>query len=285
MIVKIGGTERVESTDAIARLSILLWGQPGVGKTTFAATMPGRKALINFDPDGHTSVIGVPNLDVFDLSGTTHEITKQFHGTDPLGIKSAIKEYDSIIIDSLSSIEDRTFDAGISKASKDSVPASIERPSQSVYLTRNNLMHHLVRLVLNITGAEKKHLCLLAHEQTKVNAKDQSYQHTLALGGQLVYKVPSNVNECIVMYQDGKKKDIIISSNGFYTPVKTRMFTTMKGDRFTWKFNPDDWTNPNNMTLAQMYEIWKLNKFRKIPLPGTPEYDKMKDEVNATRTD
>ena len=43
-------------TDMLARMSMILWGDAGCGKTTLAATAPGRKLFIALDPDGDMSI-------------------------------------------------------------------------------------------------------------------------------------------------------------------------------------------------------------------------------------
>ena len=71
MTIKIGGQEVQSVQGTSSRMSLLLWGQPGVGKTTLAATAPGKKLWVNFDPDGTDSVAQFENIDVVDLSGAS----------------------------------------------------------------------------------------------------------------------------------------------------------------------------------------------------------------------
>ena len=52
-LIEIGGQS--SSQETVRRFSAVLWGPAGMGKTTLAMTAPGRKALINFDPDGPVS--------------------------------------------------------------------------------------------------------------------------------------------------------------------------------------------------------------------------------------
>ena len=46
----------VVNKSSIMRVSMMLWGSAGCGKTTFANTAPGKRLYINFDPDGTSSL-------------------------------------------------------------------------------------------------------------------------------------------------------------------------------------------------------------------------------------
>ena len=55
--------------ESALRLTMLLWGSAGAGKTTYAATAPGDKLWFSFGDSEHASVAGRSDVFVMDLSG------------------------------------------------------------------------------------------------------------------------------------------------------------------------------------------------------------------------
>ena len=90
------------------RINMLLWGKSGTGKTTLAATAPGTKLWINFDPEGTMSVAHRDDIQVLDLSGDKNSVVEEFKKDDPLKLSKAINEMeiDTIVVDSLSTYGD-----------------------------------------------------------------------------------------------------------------------------------------------------------------------------------
>lgn len=247
------------------RLSLLIWGPAGFGKTTLAATMPGRKALINFDPDGPLSVNGFDDLTSFDLSGEPDSIVAKFIQTDGLKLEDAMKHFDSFIIDSLTSITEKTLARGISITKG----ATLERPSPGAYMARNNIAIHLIRNILAITARHNKHVCFIAHEgPPQTNDDGGLIGYTMSLGGQLPSATALRINECWATFEDSKNRKMIICRKArLRDPVKSRMFDTTKSPEFEWKFDPNDPMKESNMRIDRLYEQWKAAGFRKIPLP------------------
>jgi hypothetical protein len=259
----IGGVEA--SRPRAERFTSLIWGPSGIGKTTLASTMPGRIALINFDPEGPSSIADADNVTVFDLSGTSMSIVERMKGEDPLGIKSSLDHFDSYIIDSLTTIAERTLAHGI-RLTKG---ATIERPSPGAYGARNAIIVELVRNVLAITAAHKKHVTFIAHEGPP-NSNDDGVilDITLALGGQLPQNVSLRINEVWCMFETAKNEKMIICRKArMRTPVKSRMFDTMDSPEFEWKWNTRDRNDPKNMWIKDWFEQWQANNYKKLALP------------------
>lgn len=262
----IGGQEA--KPPKAGRMSLLLWGMAGVGKTTLASTLPGKKALINFDPDGPASVPDDPDMQVFDLSGVeNHKIIPLLKSeSEPFGVTAEMLEYfDSFIIDSLTSIEERTLSHGI----KEIKGATLERPSPGAYQARNNVLVTGVRQLLAVTGRAKKHVCFIAHEGA-LNTTDEgvALNITVALGGKNPQNIASKINECWNMFEDTKNRKMIIVRKGrMREPLKSRMFDTMDGYEFEWQWDTRDRDDPKNMWIRDWFEQWKANDFKKLPLP------------------
>lgn len=250
----------------INRWSGLIWGPSGWGKTTLACTMPGkRKALLNFDPDGPSSIRGFPNVDVFDFSGLGSDLVLKLKDEDPLDIKKACKVYDGFIVDSMSTITERTLKRGIVETKG----ATISRPSPGAYGARNNLALEFVRNVLQITALENKHVCFIAHEKgVQTDDEGNVLGIVMALGGDLPNGMSIRINECWPVFEDGKnRKMIICRKSRMREPAKSRMFDTRATTEFEWHFNPMDFDDPKNMRIEDWYNDWEAQGTGKIPLP------------------
>lgn len=266
MDITLGGVEPATMEDR--RLSLVAWGPAGLGKTTLACTMPGRKCLINFDPDGPSSLppAALKEVTVFDFSGKEDSFFTRLSDTDPFGLEKVMEHFDSFVFDSLSSITERTLARGINITKG----ATLERPSPGAYAARNNLAINLIRNALAITGRHKKHVAFIAHEGApEKNDDGMLLGYTMSLGGQLPNQVALRINEVWPMFEDSKNRKMIICRKArLRDPAKSRMFITSPGDvEFEWKFDPTDWNNEKNMRIDQWFEAWKENGFNKIPFP------------------
>lgn len=262
-IITIGGIAPTKPENH--RMAIVLWAPAGFGKTTLACTLPGKKALLCFDPDGSLSVAHRSDVTVFDLSATAGAMIAEFGRDDPFSLSKALPNFDAIIVDSLTSISDMTLTRGISSTKG----ATLERPSPGSYGARNNLVNAFVRNVTRMTGAQQKHVCFTAHEGPPQTDDDgHMLGYTMALGGQLPNNVAMRLNEIWAGFEDSKGHKMLICRKArLRDPAKSRMFDTTKEAEFEWKFNPMNWDDPNNITLAKLFEKWKANGFQKLPLP------------------
>ena len=148
-VVKIGGVDIEPAHAKPQRMSMLLWGVSGAGKTTLACTAPGRKLLVSFDPDGAASIAHRTDVDVADLADVSHGVVEQFKSQEnPLGIGKVLDEYDTIIIDSLTNAQHMSVMHAVTKVTG----ATIERPSMQGYGHRNALLTQLVKNVLRMTA-------------------------------------------------------------------------------------------------------------------------------------
>lgn len=266
MDMKIGGREIVSNQMRVSRMTGLIWGSAGGGKTTLASTAPGRKLLINFDADGPNSIVGIPDVDVADFTDPALAIVGQFKSPDPLSISAVIERYDTIIVDSLTNIGFKCLQYGITQ----SKGATIERPDPQAYQVRNSLVTQLVKNMLSITSKYSKHLFFIAHEDEPVKHSDGSIVHiTLSLGGKLPEQTALDFSEvwCMQDMGVGRHRRIAFRPARHRKPMKTRMFETTGEPEFDWVYNPD--TN-EGMTIAGWYEQWKANGFKKIPIPQDP---------------
>lgn len=265
--IVLGGVE-IKSTQDVEvdrRLSILLWGPSGCGKTTLAATMPGKKLLINFDPDGPASITQYDDVDVADLSDSAHTIVDQVkRSNDPLGLKNVIANYDTIIVDSMTNFAYKALQQGISTVRG----ATIERPSPGAYQVRNALSLQLTKNVLRLTGKEHKHCIVICHEAAPTtNDEGIILFITLMLGGQLPEHTGIDFSEIWHMSDTSQGQRIAIRPVRQRKPMKTRMFSTRGDAEFIWDYDADQLKGKG---IADWYAEWKDNEFKKISLPKSP---------------
>lgn len=260
--IKIAGVEVEPAKAKNHRLSMLLWGPSGSGKTTLAATAPGKKLLISFDPDGAASIANRDDVDVVDLSAAKPMITEKFKQDNVLGLASSLEAYDTIIVDSLTSVAQLCLMQGIGSVKG----ATIERPSPGAYGVRNALTLQLVMNMLRLTGRENKHVIFIAHEATPVTNDDGVVLFiTVMLGGQLPEQASLNFSECWNLSDTGRERRIAIRNVRQRKPMKSRMFDSSKTAEFKLTYDADKLKGDG---IGEWFEAWKEAGFKKIPVPS-----------------
>ncbi len=261
MELKIGNIPITSVKERPARFTGLLWGSSGCGKTTLACTAPGKKLLINFDPDGPASVAARPDVDVADFSREANNITELFKKDDILGLSAVIENYDTIISDSLTNATYMALMHGIPQTKG----AKIERPSPGAYMVRNALTIQLVKRMLRLTGKHGKHCIFIAHEGAPVTNEEGIVLHiTLMLGGQLPQQGSVDMSEVWAVSDTGRQRRIAIRPVRMRQPCKTRMFATTGSPEFDWKFNPETWEGHK---IETWWQQWIDGGKEKLPLP------------------
>src|SRR5882672_3273480 len=191
----------------LARVSMVLWGEAGCGKTTFANTAPGKRLLINFDPDGYQSLAKDENTILYDMSHEPNSyVVEQAKSGDPFGLKKILTDnpdIKTVILDSITKFADRATINAIGKA-----PGStFENPGPSAYGYRNRYTLQLVANVLVATGTLTKHVIFICHEDVpKINDKGEIQSITLLLGGSLPQEVPLQISEVWHMRDTGNER-------------------------------------------------------------------------------
>ena len=261
--IKIAGKSITSASGSIKRLTALLWGPAGTGKTTLACTAPGKKLLVNFDPDGQASVAGWPDVDVLDLSDATNsQVVEGFKRTnDPLGLAAVIENYDTIIVDSLTNVGHKALMHAISIAPK----ATLEFPGIPAYAIRNMYMVQLVKNVLALTNKYSKHCIFIAHEGAPTMNDEGMVMHiTMSLSGDMPNRTALDFSEVWYIMEANKGRRILIRPGRTRKPMKTRMFDTTGEIEFEWDFDPEDQTG---MRIDQWYAAWQENGLKKLPVP------------------
>jgi hypothetical protein len=256
------------------RFSLLLWGLAGCGKTTYAASLPGRKLLINFDPDGPVSLGARDDIILIDLSGERYTVVDLFKTDDdpllPIGDKkyrlSKIiedLEISNVIVDSVTAFTEKAVQKGISVTSG----ATVERPSPGAYGARNALTLRMMSGLLAVTKRSKTNIVFITHEDDAgVKDKEGNILHiTMLLGGKLGQQVSLQISEVWFMSDDGKQRKLLLRPGRMRKPMKSRMFNVEKDIEFVLKYHPNDVYGEHS--LASFITEWEKNGREKLSVP------------------
>ena len=266
------------------RISMLLWGQAGVGKTTWAATAPGDKLWLSFGDSEHASVSGRSDVLVMDLSSVSpDDIFKHGIGANPYGLDKVLYEQRNIktvVCDSLTAVQY----LGLQKAVSDGVGAgkgfmpSMQVPGRGAFGGRNQNLLGIMKSMLSVTNKHRVNIIFTAHENDPVTRQDGRGSEivdfiSMSLGGQLVNNVSAQISEIWNFRQEpsGKRNRIVTTRvSGARRPMKTRLFDQKGESSFVLNYDPEkDDNDPNQMTIAGFYDKWAKRGFRRISVPST----------------
>ena len=266
------GSMQVETTASRReQLSMLIWGKPACGKTILAATAPGKKLFLQFDPGGTASLARSDDILVADYSGMAPaQIATLKQGTIvESDLTKLIREQNvsTVVVDSLTSLGQiaLTYAIQSGKANGRNFVASLEMPGLTGYGIRSAILLDICAMVLRVCSDTKAHCIFVAHDKETLDDNGRIAEISVALGGQGQTAVPAKINEIWHMEDTGRERLIYVRSHGVKRPMRTRMFELgPKDTHFTWKYNQVDKTGD---TLAKYYEAWEANSFERIAFP------------------
>lgn len=269
MEIKIAGIDATPVASAQHRMSMLLWGQAGCGKTTLAATAPGKKLWLNFDDNGTASIAHRDDVLIVDFASQSDNIVTAFKSETERAIVSidkALKEnpdIETVVVDSMTSFGEKALAYGVRDASK--FGSTLEDPGFKGYGRKNTWTRSMVKTLLRVTGKHGKHIVFICHEDVPTKDKEGQVAFiSLMLGSNLSQEVPVDFSECWHMQDTGKARIIRVRPDSYFRPMKTRMFVTDGPTRFVWKYDPD--TN-EGQTLSGFFAEWADNGYKKLSVP------------------
>lgn len=256
----------VSTQDAVSRrMTILLWGPAGDGKTTFAATAPGRKFWLSFGDNEHQSVVERGDVDVMHLYKYDYsEILKHGRSSDPFGLDHILANntrIETVVCDSVTALTDMALRKAVDQrlgASSGFTP-TMEHPGMSAYGGRNAITLEVMTNLLRITAKHDVHLIMTAHEADPEKDKEGIVQYiTIMLGGKLVNNVTWRLSEIWYLSQDSRGRQLAVRPTRKHRPMKSRMFMGTGEPEFVLAYDSNK-PDKGQMTIAGFYEKWVSN--------------------------
>ena len=261
---RLGGVPVLTPDATHMRLAMLLWGDAGCGKTTLAATMPGHKLFVQFDPDGALSLAGRDDVSVLDLSAENPvTVMTQFRTPDPYGLGDYLRkhaEVETVVWDSMTTLAYMALREAVTRNQR----SSLEQPGMHGYTWRNSMMLRIATAAMQVTGALDRNVCFTTHE----NAPDRDDEGrvlsiTLALSEGTANQLGLRLNEVSHVRDDGNKRIIAVRPCRMRKPMKTRLFNATQPE-FEWRYDPN---TRKGDTISGWFTTWKDGKGNKLPLP------------------
>ena len=257
-----------QPTDALSRLTMILWGESGCGKTTLAATAPGKKLWLLFDPDGDMSIRHLPDWSRINFTtNTPSEIMRSANDIDPFGIATILNDYDTLVFDSLTKFSEIALRYAVTQpqASGARFRATYEAPGIAGYGLRNSYVGSLISNLLRVTGKLNKNLILITHERDgDIDDQGRIVSVKMMLGGQLPNVTSKDISEVWHMRDQNGKRHIAIRPERLRSPMKSRMFDMTSATSFEWRYNAN---KQEGQTLADWWHIYTTDGHKKLQLP------------------
>lgn len=261
--------------DIKRRLTGICWGPPKAGKTSLLMTSPGKKLLVNIDPDGYTSIMQRDDYMVLDLAQFSHqEIVGLLTKKVPSQIEAMIKdgtlvEGDTVVVDSLSSFGDAALMLAIANGvgAGSGFKPSIETPGLSAYGARTQYILEAVRQILKATARGGLHCWFTAHMDTPTNDKGGNFLYqSMTLSDKATSSVGLSISEIWFLDTNDKKRTLAVRPVRGRKPMGSRMFTQSGDAEFILKYDidkPD--TQPHS--VATWWSKWQEGGMKKLELP------------------
>jgi len=248
------------------RLTMILWGEAGTGKTSLAVTAPGKKLLVLFDPDGDNSIRHIPDVLVMDVSKATRNNMPAMHKSDPFDIIKAIDEHniDTVIIDSISRVSQLALLYAVSTMPSN-FKATDDNPTMAGYGKRNRLVENFMVDILRLTADKHTNVIFITHEGTPEKSSEGSVLSVgMLLGGQLPNLLAKEISEVWHIGDQNGKRRIGIRPERLRSPMKSRMFDLETQTGFTWQYSP---SKNAGHTITSFWEQWINGKYAKVKVP------------------
>jgi len=268
--IRVGGVVLKTPRESATRFSLLLWGSSGSGKTTLAATAPGKKLWINFDPDGTKAITNRNDVVELDFSEQPDNVVMKFRKENPLDLDTFLKEHpeiETVVFDSLTTFGEKCLQQGVVEArgTKKGAGATIEDPGYAGYGNKNTWTRLCVKNLLAVTKKHNRHMIFIAHEdKPTTDSQGVVLFISIMLGSSLNEQVPVTMSEIWNLSDTGKERRIAVRNCRWRKPVKSRMFITSGEPEFLWKYDADELEGDG---IAEWYNKWKKNGGKKIELP------------------
>ena len=248
-----------ENAEIKTRMVGVLWGDAKVGKTTYAMSLPGKKLLINFDPDGYLSVANRSDFDLIDLSEMT--ALEAGNQAEKLGayIVDNKDKYQSVVLDSLTTLVEMSLNYAIQKGvgKSSGFTPSILTPGLSAYGGRNNIFNDVISRVLRATSLANMHVFMIAHNaDALVDEKGNQISQTIMLPDKTRNMTALKSSEIWHINQTRSGRTIYVKPFGIKAPMGSRIINTDKLSSFVLNYDPSVPDADQPHALANIYQTW-----------------------------
>lgn len=271
--LKLGNIEVTTGTETAHRMAILLWGPSSVGKTTFAATAPGKKLWLSIGDNEHVSVSSRPDVLVARLYDQSfQDLFKHGQGDNPFGLDTFLADHEEIhtvVVDSLTALTFRALqkaiDDGIGRG-KGFVP-TIEAPGIAAYGGRNGLVIDVITGLLRVTAKHNCHIIMTAHEADPTTDSDGIVLYiSTQLGGKIVNDTTWRFSEIWYLGLNSKgERELTVRPTQLRRPMKTRLFSN-DPQRIKLEYNPEVPDAKQRHTINAWFKAWEKAGYARIPL-------------------
>ena len=263
--MQLGSIELTTPKTQPRRMSTIIWGPSGAGKTTLAATAPRPILWVNFDPDGTSSLMDEEDIVIADFSTSKPNTVLKFKHDNAAGIATLLEDrpdIKTVVFDSITSFNEMALKAAVEEVRG----ATMEGPTLQGYGRRNSYTMQGIMSVIKATAKANTHCIFIAHEDAP--SKDEmtgALMVSILVGGKMQSEIPIKLSEVWHLEDTGKDRKITIRSSRMKKPMKSRMFKQDGGNDFVWSFDPDkDWTTQG---IAAWFAKWVDCGGKKIDLP------------------
>lgn len=265
-----------------ARSAILIWGPAGSGKTTFAATAPGKKLWCSFGDNEATPVSNRKDVMIADLSSLSYDdLFKHAQNDNPFGLDRILSEHQDIktvVVDSATAIAYRALQRAVGNGlgrGKQFSP-TMEAPGIAAYGGRNAIVLETLTGFLRVTAKHNVNIVITAHEDDPTMKTESQGGRSVEvidfigvqLGGKLVNNMTWRLSEIWNLREANNKRVLTIRNYGLRRPMKTRMFSTKEVPQFELVYDPTKAdSHKDQMTIAGWHEDWLAHGRHGLSLP------------------
>lgn len=286
----LGNTAVETGSEEVTRMALLLWGAASAGKSTFAATTPGKKLWLTIGDNEHAAVQHRKDVYVANYSGLGLEkFWQDAQNDNPFGLDKFLSEnadMDTVVVDSVTAAEYRALQKSvlIDKAGmgKGFIPSMVA-PGVAAYGGRNAILLEFLTGILRVTAKHGRHVVLIAHEADPTMKKEGSQEVIdyvgIMLGGKIVNSTTWRLSEIWYMSQRNEQRKLAIRPVRLRRPIKTRMFKVERDPKgnlrseFALSYDPEKLDKGQKHTIAAWYDQWVAGGYAKIPVPVSATAD------------
>lgn len=236
---------------------------------------PGTKLLINVDPDGYQSIASRDDFLMLNVADEEPGVVIRYckdslsAQISKLTEEGKLKPGDTVILDSLSSLARNALIDAVGRkigGSKTFTP-TMEAPGLSAYGARGENTVMTVQRLLKVTGKHGLNCFFTAHlDEPKTNKEGDYLYESMSLTAKAVNPIALAISEIWYMYENNKKRMIMVRAARGKQPVGSRIFTMQGEAEFEVRYDPlKDNSQPHSIT--SWFNQWMEGGKLKLPLP------------------